>query len=259
MRQPILNLQLIGLIALIVVVFSCGEKDSKETCLKYSTSFIEKESQRLINKINHYTNINPFDIKGISCENKMKIIQLEYTRLSNAINTTEDIKLNKIAFEGFYSIVKKNLRENKYTDSLKAIVLTSKEEIMNIASLLKYEVLNSLSRDLFSLNDVIYKVDYSYYSITDTIKLSEPFNAFVTYEIASTKNLEYKDYRVVSVKRNGRLLDKLDIKLASNNRMFIIKPKQTGSYEVNLVFTRDSNNSPYKKVHPLQIKFIVVD
>ena len=257
MRQQIFNLKFIVLSVLIMVVCSCEEKTSKETCLKYSTSFIEKESQRLINKINHYTNINPFDINGISCENKMKIIQLEYTRLSNTINTPEDIKISKIAFEGFYSLVKKNLGENKYTDSLIAIVLTSKEEIMNIASLLKYEVCNSLSRDLFSLNDVIYKLDYSYYSITDTIKLSEPFNAFVTYEIASTRNLEYKDYRVVSVKRNGKLLDKLDIKLAPNNRMFIIKPDQMGNYEVNLMFTRNNNISPYKTGHPMQIKFTV--
>jgi hypothetical protein len=67
MRQSILNLKLIGLIALLMVMFSCGEKNhSKETCLKYSTSFIENESQRLINKINHYTNINPSDIKGIN-------------------------------------------------------------------------------------------------------------------------------------------------------------------------------------------------
>jgi hypothetical protein len=130
---------------------------------------------------------------------------------------------------------------------------------LNIASLFRYEILNNLVNNFYNNLDVFYNFGYNYYTIADTIKLSESFKGFVTYEVAPTLNEEYKSFKVQNVKRNGKTIEKLEIHLDSNNRLFIIKPKQIGNYEINLQYIRASNLHPYTKAYPLQIKFVVVE
>ncbi|MCF8428253.1 MAG: hypothetical protein K9H61_11745 [Bacteroidia bacterium] len=245
---------------LSTTLFSCSNNNNKEMCLKYSTSFINKETQRLVNRINDYNNLNTKDQKGIECKIKLEKIEDGYVKLSKIIKSTDNIELSRIAMEDFYSLVKNYLVGNKYADSLHLLVLNSNYEILNIVSLIRYEALNNLISDFYSTLDVVYYLDYNYYAIADTIKLSEAFKGFVTYEISRyTKNNEYKDYKILSAKRNGKAVDKLDIQLASNNRLFIVKPEQIGNYEINLEYRRSSNLHPYTKSYPLQIKFMVVE
>lgn len=247
------------ILTIITTLFSCSENKKNEMCLKYSTSFINKETQRLVNKINDYYNLNPTDQNGPKFKNKLEIIEYGYEKLSNTIKSSDNIELNRIALEGFCLLVKNYLVENKYADSLQLLVLNTNEEILNIASLIRYEALNNLVRDFFKTLDVFYSLNYNYYAIADTIKLSETFKGFVTYELSSTRNNEYKDYKILSTKRNGKAIEKLDIQLAPNNRLFIIKPEQIGNYEINLQYSRASNLHPYLKAYPLQIKFVVVE
>lgn len=251
--------KLLILTILITILFSCNENKNNEMCLKYSTSFINKETQRLVNQINDYYNLNPADKKGIVFKNRLVMIENGYEKLSNKIKSSDNIEMNRIALEGFCLLVKNYLVENKYADSLQLLVLNTNEEILNIASLIRYEALNNLVRDFFSMLDIIYDLNYNYYAIADTIKLSETFKGFVTYELYSTRNNEYKDYKILSTKRNGKAIEKLDIQLAPNNRLFIIKPELVGNYEINLEYSRASNLQPYKKAYPLQIKFVVVE
>ena len=251
--------KLLILTILITTLFSCSENKNNEMCLKYSTSFINKETQRLVNQINDYYNLNPVDKKGIVFKNRLVMIEYGYEKLSNTIKSSDNIELNRIALEGFCLLVKNYLVGNIYADSLQLLVLNTNEEILNIASLIRYEALNNLVRDFFKTLDNIYDFDYNYYAIADTIKLSEAFKGFVTYEISRTRNNEYKDYKILSTKRNGKAIEKLDIQLAPNNRLFIIKPEQIGNYEINLEYSRTSNLQPYLKSYPLQIKFVVVE
>ena len=250
--------KLLILTILIITLFSCNENKNNEMCLKYSTSFINKETQRLVNKLND-NNLNPTDQKGTECKNKLAKIEDGYEKLSNTIKSSGNIEMNRIALEGFCLLVKNYLVGNKYADSLQLLVLNTNQEILNIASLIRYEALNNLVNDFFKTLDIIYEFDYNYYANADTIKLSEAFKGFVTYEFSSTRNAEYKDYKILSTKRNGKTIEKLKIQLAPNNRLFIIKPEQIGSYEINLEYSRTSNLQPYKKVYPLQIKFVVVE
>lgn len=254
-----MNAKILFLTLIITTLFSCSENKKNEMCLKYSTSFINKETQRLVNKINDYNNLNPTDPKGIECKNKLAKIEYGYEKLSNTIKSSDNIELNRIALEGFCLLLKNYLVGNKYADSLQLLVLNTDQEILNIASLIRYEALNNLVRDFFKTLDIIYDLDYNYYAIADTIKLSEAFKGFVTYELSSTRNAEYKDYKILSTKRNGKTIEKLDIQLAPNNRLFIIKPEQIGNYEINLEYCRSSNFQPYKESYPLQIKFVVVE
>lgn len=254
MKAKILSLTII-----ISTLFSCSENKNNEMCLKYSTSFINKETQRLVSQINDYYNLNPADKKGIVFKNRLVMIEYGYEKLSNTIKLSDNIEMKRIALEGFCLLVKNYLVEDKYADSLQLLVLNTNEEILNIASLIRYEALNNLVRDFFKTLDNIYDFDYNYYAIADTIKLSETFKGFVTYELSSTRNAEYKDYKILSTKRNGKAIEKLYIKLAPNNRLFIIKPEQIGNYEINLEYSRASNLQPYTKSYPLQIKFVVVE
>ena len=247
------------ILTIITTLFSCSENKNNEICLKYSTSFINTETQRLVNKINEYYNLNPTDKKGIVFKNKLDKIEAGYEKLSNTIKSSDNIELNRIALKGFCLLVKNYLVGNKYADSLQLLVLNTNQEILNIASLIRYEALNNLVSDFFSAIDVIYDFDYNYYAIADTIKLSEVFKGFISYEFSSTRNNEYKDYEILSTKRNGKAIEKLDIQLAPNNRLFIVKPEQIGNYEINLEFNRASYSQPYKKAYPLQIKFVVVE
>lgn len=251
--------KLLILTILIITLFSCNGNKNNGMCLKYSTSFINKETQRLVNQINDYYNFNRTDKKGIVFKNKLVMIEAGYEKLSNTIKSSDNIEINRIALEGFCLLVKNYLVEDKYADSLQLLILNSNEEILNMASLVRYEALNNLVRDFFKTLDNIYDFDYNYYAIADTFKLSEAFKGFVTYEFSSNRNAEYKDYKILSTKRNGKAIEKLDIQLAPNNRLFIIKPEQIGSYEINLEYCRASNLHPYIKSYPLQIKFVVVE
>ena len=263
MRPAILNLKLISLIVLVVTVFSCGNRNSKETCLKYSTSFIDKEAQRLIIKINKYHENNLNHPIALNAKVEMDSIEAEYLMLSKSISTNEDIDFCIKSLEHFYLLINrkvKNIKQAKvYVDSLHMITVNTKAEILNIASLINYEALNSLTYPFQYGCVYLDSFGYNFYSSSDTIKLSEPFNAFIAYEISSTRNIEYKDYKVLGMKRNGKKLNKLDIRLASKNRMIIVKPEQKGDYELNLLFTRINDYQPYKTEHPLQIKFTVTE
>jgi hypothetical protein len=77
-------------------------------CLKYSTSFINKETQRLVNQINAHHNLNPIDPKGIECKNELSKIEKSYTKLLESINNSNNIELDRIALQGFYSQFKKH-------------------------------------------------------------------------------------------------------------------------------------------------------
>jgi hypothetical protein len=248
---------------LITTLFSCNENKNNEMCLKYSTSFINKETQRLVNQINEYYKNNLNNPIAINAKLDLDSIEAEYLLLSKTIEEVDNIDFYNKALEKFYCLVNRKVmyvKEAKvYIDSLQILKFNTKAEIINIASLINYEALNSLTYPFQYGCAVSDYYDYNYYAIADTIKLSEAFKGFVTYEFSSTRNAEYKDYKILSTKRNGKTIVNLKIQLAPNNRLFIIKPEQIGNYEINLEYSRASNLQPYQKVFPLQIKFVVVE
>ena len=266
MRQRILNLKFIVLLALFALIIACKDSNDEKICLNYSTKIFETQISYYFKTINNYDKNNPTDSKSIEIKLQADTFYKYYIECKMLIDSAKNTSEMSGYLHDFHAKTRKyfikchNYPNNStiFIDTLHTTVFSSKEAINNICAIEMYYVINEIKK--FTTPPLYLDISYyRFYPISDTIRINDLYTGLILHETTLTRNRNIDKYKIISIKRNGVKINENDIQIQFKDNKFSARADKAGKYEVNLILGSDVEYSKMNNKCPLKIEFVVTE
>jgi hypothetical protein len=100
---------------------------------------------------------------------------------------------------------------------------------------------------------------FKIFSTTEVLKSKKEFVGFITYDNEDYTDRKKYNYIIKSVKRNGKVVNDVSVKIINNNRVIKVLTKSKGYYEVEMIYSFYTSSDSVKIESPITLGFKVTE
>lgn len=251
----------IVLFSFLLFAISCANNSDEQKLYKLTAECMDLNISTKKNSIYNFANNNPADPTAMAIKKACDSIDFQYKNLKKFIVSSDNIDSialmsnNFITLNEFYKIKFSKLKVSPAI----MLKLNTKEQYLNLASI-------TFSNTLLELYTAIYYPicsmtvgSFKIFSTTEVLKSKKEFVGFITYDNEDYTDRKKYNYIIKSVKRNGKVVNDVSVKIINNNRVIKVLTKSKGYYEVEMICSFYTSSDSVKIESPVTLGFKVTE
>lgn len=215
---------------ILFTLLSCNQYDKRiDECLVNSTQIIERDNIRMIKSMDRYlAETKNNDTSAFRIIKQANILYKHYENFKRHIDSLNSVKLMNDEMKKFYSFPIEIEESDKDKIANLSYDFNDKVIILNTAATIINKLLVRINQRLI-YESICTIYSYDYVTENDTIKYNNNYMAFLN--IRAGREINYEDYHVKWIKRNGLKVNDVHFNIKYNGLLNFTKPS-VGHYEV---------------------------